>query len=79
MMCPLAFERGEEALHWSIIIPGPGTVHTGANPVVPQQLLIAAIGVLTALIRVMNTPYIDPTSLKGHVQSAQREIAGHSI
>ena len=55
-----------KALHRRIVIPVVGPVHAGQDPVGFQPRLIATVGVLAALIRMMN----EATSLTGKIASS---------
>jgi hypothetical protein len=67
MIDQLAFQCPEEGLHRCVVIPTTSTVHAGLDAVLLQQHLIPLVGVLTALIRVMEEATPGRASLNGHV------------
>jgi hypothetical protein len=76
---PLALQRAEEAFHGGIVVPAANPVHTGLDIVLFEQLLVGVVGVLTALIRMVNETRTWLALTEGHLQRPQGQLSGHAI
>ena len=79
VMNTLAFQCAKEALHWGVVVPGSGTVHTNLDVVIRQQRLVGVAGVLAALIRVMDETRIGLSLLQRHPQRSQCQLVRHTF
>ena len=79
VMHQLALQRAEEAFHRRIVVPTPGTVHTGADAMVLWQQLVRLVSVLAALIRVVDEASIGPTLKESHLQGRCSQTTRHPM
>ena len=60
MMYQLALQGAKEALHRRVVVPGTRAIHAGDDAVGGQHGLVLTVGVLAALIRVMDESRLWP-------------------
>ena len=79
VMHQFALQRTEEALHRRIVVPTTDTVHTGLDAVVLKQRPIRAVGVLTALIRMVDQAGPGLTLTESHLQGVYGQATRHLV
>jgi len=65
---PLPLQGAEEALHRGVVPAVALAAHATHQPVLCQELLVVATGILGAAIRVMKQSLGRPSLLQGHLQ-----------
>jgi len=70
-----AFQRTKEASHGRIVVPGAYAVHADLEAAVLEQRLIGAVGVLTALVGMVNQAREWLALLECHLRGRECQLA----
>ena len=75
----LTLQSAEETPQWCAIMQPPPLLMLGLNAIGFQYRLVATVGVLIALIAVVDQACTGTALMNGHAQGSEGQLCGHRV